>query len=1230
MRRGAAIWLLFIFLANALMVSGNGGADQARSGAHGRDTSRATTLIYNVYDLQNMSMDLKGAYELANDIEASATKNWNNGAGFAPVGNYTNLFNGTLDGKGYNITGLFINRSTTDDVGLFGYAGKNNSVKNIGVIDVNVTGRDNVGGLFGENYYGSVNNSYVSGTVSGDHITGGLVGDIRGAGTVNNSYATGNVTGIDSVGGLVGYADIEGKIINSYANGNVNGSSNIGGLLGYDYGTLVEKSYATGNVDGDNDVGGLMGCYHNLYNDGPIINSHYNIEKVSVNGGTHITLGGLLDAQYQDWYSSGLSLDISDYSTDLVQSGEYYDINTSQGLRDLLGFADVAGYKFRLIADLNLSTAPGLCIPYFAAEFEGDNHTISNLQINLPFAESVGMFGFSNGGKINNTRLVDNDVNGYAEVGGLVGYNHDGIVNNSYATGYVTGNSSIGGLVGINAGTVSNSYANGNVNGTSSIGGLVGRCFYGDSVCMVSESHASGSVTGNHIVGGLVGFNDGMVNVSYSTGFVTGYSDVGGLVGENGGTVSNSYATGNVNGSSSIGGLAGYADYARVSNSYATGNVTGTDGQAGGLVGSKIMCNVDNCFWDNETSGRNSSEGGTGKTTAEMKTQSTFTNAGWDFDKVWFMIENVTYPVFQWQDIQLPVVDAGIDQTVDEGTVVTFNGSGSSDHFGIANYTWTFRDGGPRTVYGVGPTYIFNDPGIFNVTLKVTNLFGYWNIDTMTVTVNEIAPPVSDAGPDQTVDAGTRVTFNGSGSTAGAGIVDYAWTFNDGAGDFRLHGATPSHTFNIPGVYAVRLNVTDARGNRAERIMNVTVRDVTPPAADAGPDLIVDQGTLVAFDGSASTDNVGIVNFTWTFTDGGPVTLYSARPTYKFDNPGIFLVILNAKDAASNRGADTMTVTVRDMTRPVADAGPDQVTDEGAIAYFDSTGSLDNVGVVNYTWTFVDGAPVTFYGARPTYIFDNPGIFTVSLNVTDAAGNWNIDTMTVTVKDITAPVADAGPDRTVDQGTAVTFNGNGSSDNVGVVNYTWTFDYGTQKVVLYGVSPSFTFTVPGVYCVQLNVSDAAGLWREDAMTLAVMDTTPPVAVAGKDQRVTIGSTVLLSGAFSTDNVGIVDWFWNFNYDGKAQSLEGSTVQFKFDRPGVYEVVLTVVDGAGNRGEARVVITVEPKVNVLQGLLWMPVLLIAMAVAGIAGYVVMRKRKALKGGPMQEDDSLAGYVGRNSG
>ncbi len=278
--------------------------------------------------------------------------------------------------------------------------------------------------------------------------------------------------------------------------------------------------------------------------------------------------------------------------------------------------------------------------------------------------------------------------------GGLVGENYLGTITNCYATGEVSGYCYAGGLVGFNLGTIPNCYATGNVSGDDATGGLAGTNWG-----TISNCYATGGVSGgDYFPGGLVGVNEGAFYNCYATGTVSGEHDTGGLVGENTGTISNCHATGAVDGNSCTGGLVGDIDGGVISNCYATGSVTGcwrTGGLAGenagtilncyeagditgeywwagGLVGDNYYGTIENCyatgsvtggwnvgglvgdncmgdpvldsFWDVETTGQSTSDGGIGKTTAEMKTESTFTDAGWDFIEVWNIGENQTYP----------------------------------------------------------------------------------------------------------------------------------------------------------------------------------------------------------------------------------------------------------------------------------------------------------------------------------------------------------------------------------------------------------------------------------------------------------------------------------------------------------------------------------------------------------------------------------------------------------
>ena len=316
---------------------------------------------------------------------------------------------------------------------------------------------------------------------------------------------------------------------------------------------------------------------------------------------------------------------------------------------------------------------------------DGQGYEICDLFINRPDEVFIGLFGIiGDGARIENTGVVNATVTGMEMVGGLLGYNHRGTVTNCHSAGTVVGPHTIGGLVGNNYGdidncsstssvtcneyvagglvgynvnwaTVSNSYFTGSVTSLRIVGGLVGA---NDGT--VSNSYANGNVVGTtYNVGGLVGNNGhGTVSNSYTKGSVAGDSEVGGLVGWNRGTISNSYSTGGVTGSENIGGLVGYNKEGIVSNSYSTGSVTG-DACVGGLVGINEDM-VTGSFWDTETSGQATSDGGTGKTTTEMQDIATFSGAGWDIIEVggssdrnpayiWNIVNGVTYPFLSWQ-----------------------------------------------------------------------------------------------------------------------------------------------------------------------------------------------------------------------------------------------------------------------------------------------------------------------------------------------------------------------------------------------------------------------------------------------------------------------------------------------------------------------------------------------------------------------------------------------------
>ncbi|MHC4148468.1 MAG: GLUG motif-containing protein [Planctomycetota bacterium] len=280
--------------------------------------------------------------------------------------------------------------------------------------------------------------------------------------------------------------------------------------------------------------------------------------------------------------------------------------------------------------------------------------------------ESYGLGGLcalNDGGTIENC-CATASVSGEDCLGGLCGGN-GGTISNCYATGPVTGGYGswrLGGLCGSNGGTISNCYATGPVTGGQDcqcVGGLSGDNFGGT----ISKCYSSSSVSGtfdSRYLGGLCGRSDyGVISECWASGSVYGSTHsfgVGGLVGENRTYIADSYAIADVSGHGRVGGLVGYnvGDIwpgGEIHRAYAAGPVSGSE-YVGAFVGEDAFDAgfYAGCFWDRDI---NPGLGGIGnttdpnviaKTTAEMQTETTFTDAGWDFVEVWNIGESQTYP----------------------------------------------------------------------------------------------------------------------------------------------------------------------------------------------------------------------------------------------------------------------------------------------------------------------------------------------------------------------------------------------------------------------------------------------------------------------------------------------------------------------------------------------------------------------------------------------------------
>ena len=235
-----------------LIESWTGNVVSAFTGS-GSGTAEDPYIITNVNQLQEMNNHKTAYYALGNDIDASATRTWNdNGTGgyygFLPIGTSSTTFTGGLDGRRYKIYNLYINRPATINIGLFGYVGSGGTVENVGLENENINGSWAVGGLVGYNNYGTVSKCYSTGSVKG--VTAGDVGGLVGLnrGTVSNSYSTGSVSGTFYIGGLVGWN--YGTVSKCYSTGSVSGSTYVGGLVGRNSSGTITNSFWDNETSG--------------------------------------------------------------------------------------------------------------------------------------------------------------------------------------------------------------------------------------------------------------------------------------------------------------------------------------------------------------------------------------------------------------------------------------------------------------------------------------------------------------------------------------------------------------------------------------------------------------------------------------------------------------------------------------------------------------------------------------------------------------------------------------------------------------------------------------------------------------------------------------------------------------------------------------------------------------------------------------------------------------------
>jgi len=345
---------------------------------------------------------------------------------------------------------------------------------------------------------------------------------------------------------------------------------------------------------------------------------------------------------------------------------------------------------------------------------------------------------------------------------------------------------------------------------------------------------------------------------------------------------------------------------------------------------------------------------------------------------------------------QAPTADAGGPYTGDEGSAVSFTGTGSDPDGGTVSYSWDFGDGNSGS--GASPSHAYVDNDVYTATLTVTDDEGGSTTSSASVTIGNVNP-VPSADPDTTVDLAVELVFTVGFTDPGTADNPWNWDVDWGDGSSHTTGSANSqgtidvaHTYTSVGPHTLTFQVTDKDGGTASLTRTVTAVNQVPIADPGGP-YYGSEGTAVNFDGSASADpDGGPLTYSWDFGDGDTGSGVSPGHAYG-DNGGYTVMLTVTDDEGASSVAASATVTINNVVPTIvsitAPSAPQPIGQNIAVDVgFTDPGTLDtHTGLVDWGDGTNSATSVSETNGSGTatgnHAYLQPGVYELALTVTD-------------------------------------------------------------------------------------------------------------------------------------------------------------------------------------------------------------------------------------------------------